>query len=156
MSCEKSDDPNMHKVYYNSQPGYGTGGNPNPNGVATSGGSATTSGTTSGTTSTTGTTTCTSTLNGAAAAATSSGNTIIVAAGGGSPFVNLNFPGTSAPASGTYAITIGSPTGMQCTFQDAGNSASAGSVTITTGAPNKVTFSGISCGTATYTGTGCY
>jgi hypothetical protein len=157
MSCEKKDDPNMKKVYYNTQPGYSTG-NPYGSGGSTTGGSATTTGSgTSSTSTTTGAAACTATLNGATAAAQASGNTIVISTSGGASYVMLIFQGTTAPVSGTYQVVTGSPVGAQCTFSDNnGVNAASGTVTVTTGSPNKVTFSGVVCGSTSYSGTGCY
>lgn len=169
MSCEKKDDPNMHKVYYNTQTGYSTGGNPNPNGVSTSGGVSTTSGTTSSGTSTTGTSTtgssCTNamTVNSVACTSVSAAGGVVSGTyrlihSGSCIQVQLTFPGGAAPASGTYQIVASGPTGNQCTFLDNTNSinATGGTVTVTAGSPNKATYSGVSVGALTASGTACY
>jgi hypothetical protein len=169
MSCEK-EDKSATKVYYNTQPGYGTGGNPNPNGVATSGGSATTTGT-SGTsstgTSTTGTS-CTSsqTSNGVTGSSVGAngglgmGGTYVVNHNSSVGTVVINFSTTSAPPSGTYAIVSGTPGAGQCSFSDYGIYANGGSVTVTspaTGATNgKLTYTSVVAGTYTITGVACY
>jgi len=161
MSCEK-EDTSAKKVYYNTQPGYSTGGNPNPNGVATSGGSATTTGTSSSGTSTTGAS-CTNamtvnsvTCTSPSAAAGVSGTYVIVLSGSCIQ-IQVTFPSASAPTSGTYQIVSSGPVGNQCTMAEVGGSfAAGGSVTITTGSPNKITYSGVVMGTNTASGTGCY
>jgi len=72
--------------------------------------------------------------------------------------VQITFPGGAVPASGTYAIVASGPVGNQCTFLDATNTinASGGSVTVVAGSPNKVTYSSVSVGALTATGTACY
>ena len=168
MSCEKSEDPNMKKVYYNTQPTYSSGGNPNPNGVSSSGGSATTTGTSSSGTATSGTSTtgssCTDamTVNAVPCTSTSaiggSAGSYRIIHSGSCIQVQIQFSTTSAPTSGTYQIVTGTPVAGQCTFLDNTNTifATGGSVTITTGSPNKVSYSNISVGVLTATGTGCY
>ncbi len=176
MSCEKKEDPNMKKVYYNTQTGYSTGGNPNPTGQATSGGSATTGGTSSsGTassssgTSSTGTSSTTGggctdamTVNSINCAPT---NTNAGAApnyrlvhSGGCIQIQITFSSPSAPTSGTYQIVSGTPGAGQCNFYDVNNAtgATGGTVTILTGTPNKATYSNVAVGAFTATGTCCY
>lgn len=158
MSCEKSDDPNMKKVYYNTQSGYSTGGNPNPNGTpsTSSSGVATSSGTSSSGTATTGTS-CTNamTVNSVAATSVSAAGGIVAGTyklvhSGSLLQIQITFPGGAIPASGSYSIP------GQCTFSDGSNTAASGVVTVTTGTPNKVTYSGIVSGTNTSTGTACF
>jgi hypothetical protein len=159
MSCQK-EDTTAKKVYYNTQPGYSTGGNPNPNGTPSSSGggvSATSSSSSSGTASTG--SSCTNAMTYGSATCTS-----VSAAGGvvsgtyklvhsGSCIqVQITFPGGAVPASGSYSIP------GQCTFLDATNSVSAtgGTVTVTTGTPNKVTYSSITVGSSNVSGTACF
>lgn len=169
MSCEKKEDPAMKKVYYNTQPGYQTGGNPNPNGVATSGGVSTTGGTSSTGTATSGTsttgTTCTNamTVNSVSCTSPSAAGAVVsgtyrIVHSSSCIQVQIEFPGASAPASGTYQIVASGPVGNQCTFMDVGTSAmaSGGSVTVTAGSPNKATYSNVVAGANTCTGTACY
>ncbi|HXB42298.1 MAG TPA: hypothetical protein VNZ49_17290 [Bacteroidia bacterium] len=156
MSCQK-EDTSAKKVYYNTQPGYSTG-NPHPYSPASSGGvSATSSSSSSGTASTG--STCTNAMTYGSATCTS-----VSAAGGvvsgtyklvhsGSCIqVQITFPGGAVPASGSYSIP------GQCTFLDATNSVSAtgGTVTVTTGTPNKVTYSSITVGSSNVSGTACF
>jgi len=168
MSCEK-EDTSATKVYYNTQPGYSTGGNPNPNGVATSGGSATTTGTSSSGTATSSTgATCANSLTSNSVANTSvsaSGGvagTYRVIHSGSLVQVQITFATTSAPPSGTYAIVTGTPASGQCSFLDVAASANAtgGSVTVATGvsgAPNgKITYANVVAGAVTFSGTACY
>jgi len=171
MSCEKEDN-SATKVYYNTQPGYSTGGNPNPTGAATSGGSATTTGTSSSGTATSSSGTSSSTTGGGCVNAMTVGATCtsVSAAGGvvsgtyrlihsGSCIqVQITFPGAAVPAAGTYVIVASGATGMQCEFLDNTNAinATGGSVIVTSGTPTKYTYSNVIAGTLTCTGTACY
>ena len=165
MACEK-EDTSAKKVYYNTQPGYSTGGNPNPNGTPSSstGGIATASSSSSSGTASTGST-CTNamTVNSVACTSVSAAGGVVsgtykLVHSGSCIQVQITFPGGSVPASGTYAIVAGAPTGLQCSFLDATNTVNAtgGSVVVTAGSPNKVTYSSVSVGALTATGTACY
>lgn len=174
MSCEKKDDPAMKKVYYNTQPTYATGGNPNPNGVATSGGSAVTSGTASSGTanSSTGTSTtgssCTNAMTSNSVNGTGTGANGGIGTGG-TWVVNHNstvgtivitFATAGAPPAGAYTVVNATPGPGQCSFNDFGTPAMGGTVNVSgpqTGAPNgKATYSNIVTGTYTTSGTACY
>lgn len=167
MSCEK-EDTSATKVYYNSQPGYNTGGNPNPNGVATSGGSATTTGTSSSGTSTTTGATCANSqssngVTGSSVTATGGVNMSNVYQVNHNSTVGtvlIIFSTASAPTAGQYTIVSGTPAAGQCSFSDYGFFASGGVVTVAgpmSGAANgKITYSGIVASTYTITGTACY
>ncbi|MBS1647934.1 MAG: hypothetical protein JST67_11390 [Bacteroidetes bacterium] len=154
FSCSKDDNSITH-VTYASQAG--TGGNPDPNHTA---------GTTSGATTSTPTNTTpvnptgSMSVNGTSESTTDNGaasgsNFILKGTASAGDIVKITFSGSSAPASGSYAIVASGPSTGNCTFTyfDASlNSypASTGSVSVTAGSPNTCTFSGISCGT-TYT-----
>jgi hypothetical protein len=166
MSCTKDDNSATH-VGYASQPGYGTGNNPNPNGLPYQ----------TPTVSPTNTTTPKDTagsisINGGSAFSLhDNGNNSIgfygiygkPASGSSSnPSVSITFATSSAPTSGTYTIISTFPSTGQCNFNftDAGGnsgSAAAGTVSITAGSPNSTCgFSNIICvcGANTYTLTG--
>lgn len=156
-SCEKEDDTAI-KVYYASQPGYGGGTNPNPNGLPnTSGGTSTGSGTT--------TPTCTNamTVNGATCASVSAAGGVVsgtykLVHSGSCIQVQITFPIGAPPGSGSYQVVASGPVGNQCTFIDATNgiNATGGSVSVTAGSTNKITYSNIVAGALTCTGTACY
>lgn len=171
MSCEKKEDPNMKKVYYNTQPTYSTGGNPNPTGQATGGGSATTGGTSSSGT-------ASSSSTGATCANSQTSNSVAGTSGlgangglgmGGTYQVNHNsnvgtviitFATTSAPPAGAYTVVNATPGPGQCSFSDYGTFANGGTVNVSapmTAAPNgKITYTNIVAGTYTTSGTACY
>jgi hypothetical protein len=155
MSCNK-DDYNGTQVGYASQPGYGGGNNPNPNGLPyTTPTVATTSTTPTPTVATTNTTTTNFTVDGTSesnptASGAANGGNFVVLGASGSVIIQLTFPGTSAPATGTYNITSGTPTGNECGFilTDGGSfSAASGVVNVTAAASpsNTATFSSILC-----------
>ncbi len=164
MSCQKEDNT-AKKVYYNTQSGYATGGNPNPNGTPSSStGVAAASGTASSGTASTGTS-CTNamTVNSVAATSVSSAGGVVsgtykLVHSGSLIQIQITFPGGAVPATGTYLCVAAAPTGNQCVFVDATNSTTAagGAVTVTTGTPNKVTYSSIAVGSLTATGTSCF
>jgi hypothetical protein len=170
FACAKDDNSITHVTYVSQTSSSGTGGNPNPNGVPSNSGYGTTTATTAATT-TSGTTTAptntTSTnfnVDGTAASSPtasgsgSSGSYIVLSMDNtGYPQVQITFPGTSAPASGSYSIITGTPNANQCDFlltTAAGvfSSALGGSVTVTAGAPNTVVFSNILCGSKRVSG----
>ena len=161
MSCQK-EDTSAKKVYYNTQPGYSTGGNPNPNGTPSSSSGVAVSATSSSGTATTGST-CTNAMTVNSVAATSvsaaggvvSGNYKIVHSGSLIQ-VTITFPVASVPTGGSYTIVGSGPVGMQCTFSDGTNMAAGGTVTVTTGTPTKYTYSSVVTGPSTSTGTACF
>lgn len=161
LACSKDDTKGSKQVTYASQPyasSGGSGGNPNPNNYPSSTG-YTTSGTTTSTTATTTTTGCTKTMTYDGVACTSvtssiSGSTLSF--GANCTTIFISFPGSSAPTSGSYACVTSSLTSGQCNFNNVGTYATGGSVTITTGSPNKCSFSNIVVGTHTISGTACY
>jgi len=182
FACAKDDNSITHVGYVSQTSGgstSGTGSNPNPNGLPSNSGygstTATTAATTTSGTTTSGTTTAptntTSTnfsVDGAAASnPTSNGLTqlgqyyVTCFDASNTPNIQITFPGTTAPPSGSYNITSsGTIAGTQCNFQvttSAGTSAaSSGTVIVTAGTPNTAAFSGIVCsgagGTHTVTG----
>jgi len=150
LACTKEDNGNK-QVSYSSQPGYGGGNNPNPNNYPSS------SGTTTTPTNTVPVCSKTLTYDGIACStvtSTISGNT--VSESGNCTSLTMVFPGTGAPATGTYFVVVGSLAAGQCNFTGGGAPASGGTVSITTGTSNKAAFTGIVCGTHTLTGTACY
>jgi|ERR1700757_2287564 len=164
FACAKDDNSITH-VTYVSQSSGGTGGNPNPNGNPSNSGYGTTTATTSTTTtstttSSTNTTTTNFTVDGTAASSPTanglaqSGNYFVTAFdNSGTPSIQITFPGTSAPASGAYAITTNTAiAGNQCNFSittaTGTSSASTGTVNVTAAATpsNTAVFSSIPCG----------
>jgi hypothetical protein len=175
MSCEKEDKTST-KVYYYTQPGYSTGGNPGSSGGGTSTGVVTsTSGTSSSGTSSSGTSSTTSSsttgsgcttaqssngVNGSSASANGgvgTGGTYVVNHNSTVGTVVITFATASAPPAGAYTIVNATPGPGQCSFNDYGTNANGGTVNVSAGTPNgKITYSGIVAGTYTVTGTACY
>jgi hypothetical protein len=159
MSCTKDSTSGETQVgYYSQGPnGSGTTVNPNPNGTPYSTPTvvATTTTTTTNTTVTTNTTTTNFTVDGTAesnpsASGAANGGSFVVLGASGSIIIQITFPGTSAPSTGTYNITSGTPTGSECGFilTDGGTfTAASGVVNVTAAASpgNTATFSGILC-----------
>jgi hypothetical protein len=161
MSCSKDNTNGEYHVGYYAQPGSAPGStlttvNPNPNGTPYAPVTPTTS--TTNTTVTTNTTTTNFTVDGTSAASPttsglpSGGNFIVLAiANTSDPQIQITFPGTSAPATGSYTITNGTPTGNQCGFLLTTTvgvyTAASGIVSVTAAASpgNTATFSGIIC-----------
>lgn len=174
MSCEKEDNTST-KVYYNTQSGYSTGGNPSNSGGGSSSGVVT--GTSSSGTSSSGTATSSSSTTGSSCTTAQSANGVNGSGAsangglgtGGTYIVNHNssvgtvvitFATTSAPPSGSYTIVNATPGPGQCSFNDYGTNANGGIVTVTnpaTGATNgKLNYTSVVAGTYTVTGTACY
>ncbi len=165
MSCTKDDNSIKH-VGYAVQSGYGTGNNPNPNGLpyvppVNSHTNTPTPKDTSGSVS----------INGGTAFSLKDhgsnsfgfyGIAGAPASGGSNPSLSIDFSSISAPTSGTYTIVSSGPSAGQCQFNftDAlgiAGSASTGTVSVSVGTSNSTcSFSSIICvcGSTTYTLTG--
>lgn len=161
MSCTKNDDQTIKHVGYANQSGYGTGNNPNPNGLPYITPTVTPTNTitprdTAGSISING---------GSNFSLHDNGNNSFgfysisgKPSSGVNPSVSINFSTVAAPVSNSYSI-VASPSVGQCSFSftDAGGNicaANAGTVSISVGSPNSIcSFSGVICtgSTTTYT-----
>lgn len=144
-ACKK-DDNGDHQVSYASQPHYGTGGNPNPNGNPTSTGAvATTTGTVAPTygsfnDGTNHTFTASTACGSATMTGTYSGGTVI-----------LSF--SAPPTAGTYTlVTSGAGPGQLVMTCFGGNCTAGGIVTVSGTTPVTATFTSVFFNTTNITG----
>jgi hypothetical protein len=160
MSCTKDDNSATH-VGYAVQSGYGTGNNPNPNGLpyvppvttTTTAPTNTTTPTVYSVTLTTSSGPLSGTISSSSCGGTSMDGTCSNTQIGS---LSISFP--TPPAAGPYTVVSSLPTSGQAIVSYNGNYASGGTVTITiVGGKNVATFNNVTGTTPTsYTLTGSF